>query len=98
PPGVDRLEQVHAAKQRGLPGAGCADQADDLMLRDLEVDAAQHFVAAERLTHRLQLEGAHTATPACCRRRRSRRISQSVKRASGIVIATKRTDAAREGV
>ena len=34
PPGVDGLEQVDAAQERRLAGAGRADQADDLVLRD----------------------------------------------------------------
>ena len=41
PPGVDRLEQVDAAQQRRLAGPGRADEADDLVLGDVEVDAAQ---------------------------------------------------------
>ena len=41
-PRVDRLDQVHAAEERRLARAGRADQADDLVLGDGEVDAAQH--------------------------------------------------------
>ena len=38
PPGIDRLEQVDAAEERGLARAGRADQADDLVLGEREVD------------------------------------------------------------
>ena len=62
--GVDRLEQVHAAQERRLAGAGRADQADDLVLGDGEVDAAKHLVLAERLAHALEDERvAHAVTP-----------------------------------
>ena len=46
---LDRLEQVDAAKERRLPRARGADQADDLVLGELEVDPAQHFVPPEPL-------------------------------------------------
>ena len=39
PPRIDRLEQVDAAQERGLPRPGRADQADDLVLGDGQVDA-----------------------------------------------------------
>ena len=92
---VDRLEQVDAAQQGRLAGAGRADQADDLVLLEREVDAAQHLELAERLVHVLHAERlAHASLPACCRRR-SRATSQSVNRASGIVIATKSVAATR---
>ena len=84
PPGVDRLEQVHAAQQGRLAGARGADQADDLVLGHGEVDPAQHLELAERLVQPLDPERvAHTSRPACWRRR-SRATSQSVNRASGI--------------
>ena len=92
PAGVDRLEQVDAAEERRLAGAGGADQADDLVLGDVEVDPAQHLELPERLADAVDLD--HTRLPAC-RRRRSRATSQSVKRASGIVIATKSVAATR---
>ena len=41
--------------------------------------------------------GAHASPPAC-RRRRSRSVSQSVKRASGIVSRTKKNAATKYGV
>ncbi len=92
PAGVDRLEQVHAAEERRLAGAGGADQADDLVLGHVEVDPLQHLELPERLADAVDLD--HTRLPAC-RRRLSRATSQSVKRASGIVIATKSVAATR---
>ncbi len=53
PPGLDRLEQVDAAQKRRLAGARRTDQADDLVLADVEVDPAQHLELAERLVHAL---------------------------------------------
>ena len=94
---VDRLEEVHAAQEGRLAGAGGADQADDLVLGQGQVDAAEHLELAEGLVDALELEcgsRAHASLPACCRRR-SRATSQSVKRASGIVIATKSVAATR---
>src|SRR3712207_8783839 len=49
-----RSEQVDAAQERRLAGARGADQADDLVLLDREVDSAQHRHAAERLRHPLE--------------------------------------------
>ena len=63
-------------------------------LGHIEVDPAQHVVPAEGLAQALDLDGVHVRPPAC-RLRRSRATSQSVKRASGIVIATNRTAAAK---
>src|SRR5205085_9712352 len=97
PARVDGLDQVDAAKQRGLAGPRGADQADDLVLVDAQVDAAQHLVPAEGLPQAFEHERRHR-TPPACRLRRSRTTSQSVKRASGIVIATNRNAAARYGV
>ena len=93
PARVDRLDQVDAAQQRRLARARRADQADDLVLGDGEVDAAQHLELRRTTCGRPRATSSvgHAATPAACRRRRSRTISQSVKRASGIVIATKST-------
>ena len=89
PSGVDRLEQVHAAQERRLPRARSADEADDLVLGELEVDPAQHLELAERLVHALERELRRSRSPqppASCRRL-SRATSQSVNRASGIVIS-----------
>jgi hypothetical protein len=49
PSGIDGLEQVDAAEQRGLAGARGADEADHLVLGHHEVDAAQDLEVAERL-------------------------------------------------
>ena len=89
---VDPLEQVDAAQQRRLARARRADQRNHLVLLDGEVDAAQHDVLAERLRHPFDGECGHWPAPAS-RRRRSRATSQSVNRASGIVIATNSTAA-----
>ena len=103
PPRVDRLEQVDAAQEGRLPRAGRADQAHDLVLGEREIDAAEHLELAERLVDALdeqRLPGdrlrrrAHASLPACWRLR-SRATSQSVKRASGIVIATNSVAATR---
>src|SRR5947209_18395883 len=67
------------------------------MLRDVEVDPAQHLDATERLAQAVEQQRAHRSPPAS-RRRRSRSASQSVVRASGIVIATNRNAATRYGV
>ena len=93
---VDRLEQVHAAQEGRLPRSGRPDQADDVVLGEREVDPTQHLELAERLVHVLDAErlARHASLPPCCRRR-SRAMSQSVKRASGIVIATKSVPATR---
>ena len=70
---VDRLEQVDAAKERGLAGARRADQADDLVLVDGEVDAAQHLDLAEGLVDVLDAQrGAHASAS----RRRRRRLGR----------------------
>ena len=47
--GVRQLHEVEAAQQRALARAGRAEDGDALALRDVEVDAAQHLVAAEAL-------------------------------------------------
>src|SRR3990172_10434582 len=100
-PRVDRLEQVHAAQERRLAGSRRADQADDFVLCEREVDSAEHVELAERFVQTLDGEGrrvcrAHAILPACCRLL-SLAISQSVKRASGTVIAMKRIDVAMYG-
>ncbi len=95
---VDRLQEVHAAQQRRLPGAGRADQAHDLVLGDGEIDPAQDLERPEGLVETVDDERLAHQTPVACRRRRSRSTSQSVKRASGIVNRTKRTAAATNGV
>ena len=95
-PRVDRLQQVDAAKQRRLARAGRADQADHLVLVHRQVDALQHLQLAERLVDvradERRVGVAHTRPPACCRLR-SRATSQSVNRACGTVISTKKNAA-----
>ena len=81
---VDRLEQVHTAEQRRLARAGRADQADDVVLGDVQVDAAEHLQLPEGLVHTVEEQRFAHALDAC-RLRRSRSTSQSVNRASGIV-------------
>ena len=73
PARVDRLEQVDAAQQRRLAGAGRADQADDLVLGDREVDPAQHLVLAERLAQALD--------------RRARRVTRDAPRLPAAPVA-----------
>ena len=88
PARVDPLQQVDATEQRRLARAGGSDQTDDLVLADVEIDAAEYLDGAERLVHAFEFQGsrsrAHCPPPALWRRR-SRAISQSVSRASGIV-------------
>ena len=48
---VDGLEMVDAAQERGFPGAGRAEDHNDLARHDIEVDALQHFSCAEGLVH-----------------------------------------------
>ena len=64
PAGVDRLEQVDAAQERGLARARRADEADDLVLGDHEVDPAQDLELAERLVQALDRAGASAVTGA----------------------------------
>ena len=72
-----------------FPEPGGADQADDLVVGDLEVDPAQDLELAEPLVHAVDPDGlAHTIAPAC-RFSRWRATTQSVKRVSGIVITRK---------
>src|SRR5262249_31389609 len=89
-------EEVDAPEQRRLARARGADERHDLVLGHLEVDAAEDLVAPERLRQPLDREPPpHAARAPACRRRRSRATSQSVKRASGIVIATNSVAATR---
>ena len=69
PPGIDRLEQVDAAEQRGFSRARCADEADDLVLGDGQVDAAQDLERPEGLVQVLDAQrggrwAGQRATPA----------------------------------
>ena len=47
--GIGFLQQIDAAQQRGLAGAGRADDAHDLAAVDLQVDALEHVEVAEGL-------------------------------------------------
>ena len=92
---VDGLEQVHAAQQRRLAGAGGADQAHDLVLLHGQVDVLQHLRCAEPLDDVVELD--EVPVRGVIRRLRRARAARagrrgwSVKRASGIVIRTKNT-------
>ena len=87
-----------------LPGARRADEADDLVLRDIQVDAAQDDERPERLLEALDLEGRDRASgddvigdlrrPAADRAR----SGTSVSRASGIVTTTNTSATAMYGV
>ena len=59
--GVERLEQVRAAKQRALAAAAPADDDEHFACGDAQVDAAQHDVVAELLVHSLQPDHRHIA-------------------------------------
>ena len=100
PPGVDRLDQVDAAKERRLPRARCADQADTSCSGDRRASIPRSTsVLSERLARPDRARSASvTGSPALRGPARSRAASQSVNRASGIVIATKSAAAARYGV
>src|SRR5436309_1180210 len=93
---VDVLEQVDAAEQRRLPRSRRTDQADDVVLADVEIDSVQDLEVIEGLPHALQRDKmrdlfAHTA---CARSFFSRSLMMwSVKRASGIVRKMKNTAA-----
>ena len=95
PAGVDRLEQVDAAQERRLAAPRRADEADDLVLGDGQVDAR-----AGRRGRRTTCGGPRCARPGgrpagaadaviaahpASRRRRSRATSQSVTWMSGTV-------------
>ena len=71
---VDRLEEVHAPQQRRLARAGGADETDDFVLRNVEVDAAEHLHLAEGFVDVLEPERAHIAIAPAWRRLRSRSI------------------------
>ena len=95
-PLVDVLEQVDAAEERRLPGARRADQADDLVEIDGEVDPVQHLELAEALRDVLERDEVRVrrAHSAWARSRCSRCLMRwSVKRASGIVRMMKKTAA-----
>ena len=108
--GLDRFEQVHAAKQRRLARARGPDEADDLVLGDDQVDALEHLEVAEGLVQPLDpqrlpaqraaagAEGRDRHRAPAIWRVRSRATSQSTKRDMGMVRARKMTAAMRYGV
>jgi len=61
---VDVLQQVDAAQQRRLARARCADEADDLVLGDDQVDALEHLQFTEGLVQSFDAQRlrAETAT------------------------------------
>ena len=91
PAGIDGLEQVDAAQERGLARPRRPDQADDLVLGDGQVDAAQDLERAERLVQPLDPErlGRSSADPLQAAPGHAPPVrcatSQSVNRASGMV-------------
>jgi hypothetical protein len=52
--GVDGLQPVDRAAQRGLAAAGGADHHDHLAAPDREVDVLQHVQRAEVLVHTIE--------------------------------------------
>ena len=103
PPGVDRLQQVHAAQQGGLPGTGRPDQADHLVIRHAQVDPSEHLERPERFVEPLDPDRdadirSHHARPPTCRRRRSRATRASTNRVMGTVTRTKTSPSATNGV
>ncbi len=65
--GVRRQKPREDRDQRGLAGAGEADDRDELPLLDRQIDAAQHLGplphGAEALPDVLQFEKGHVVTP-----------------------------------
>jgi hypothetical protein len=95
-PRGDRLGQVDAPEKRRLSRARGANQADDLVLGEGQVDALQHLGSVEGLAQGFDPKSlTHRAAPRASRLRRSRATSQSVRRASGIVRSTKRSAVTR---
>ena len=86
----DRLEAVDAAQEGGLAASRGADQADDLMLLDRQIEAAQDLDGAVALGDAAHLEQPHQPPPARVRRW-SRAMRRSTSRACGIVMSTNRT-------
>ena len=82
---VDRLEPVHAAKECRLAGARRADQADDLVFREAEVDPGEHLDSARSSSRSPSIRRASAFAASASCRRRSRSTGQSVNRASGMV-------------
>ena len=98
---VDVLEQVQAAQQRRLARAGRADQADHVVrAATSRSTSSRTTLVAVRLAEVLDLAAARVIghRAALPRAASSRRPSQSVSRASGIVSATKKPATTTSGV
>jgi hypothetical protein len=57
--GIDLLKPIYAAQKGGFAAARGSDQADHLMLLDLEGEARQHLVRAEALVDIADLDERH---------------------------------------
>ena len=57
------FQEVQAAQEGGLAGAGGADQGDDLAACDRERDALEHLVVAERLVDVVSDQSTHRCAP-----------------------------------
>ena len=53
---LDRLEEVHAAKEGALPAAARADDDEHLAVRDAQVDPVEDVVVAEALVHAFEAD------------------------------------------
>ena len=100
---VDGLEQVDAAQQRALARAAGADEADHLVLADVERHVVEHDLALGFLPNdfshvadaRASARHATTDPPV---RLRCRAVYQSTRRVSGMVRMRKMSAAATSGV
>ena len=66
---LDVLEPVEAAQERRLAGAGRADQADDVVLLDVEVDLVQNLQCAEPLRDAAEVDEGRCAVAVACSKR-----------------------------
>ena len=91
---IDRFEKVDAPQQGALARARRTDERHDVAARNVERDAAQHLVPAERLVDAADGKVCvHAATLVAPVRLRSRASSQSAVRVSGTVMHRKITAA-----
>ena len=96
--------RLGAAQQRRLARARAADQGDDLVLADREVDPAQHDVVAEDLDHAAHVEHrrgrrarSQQARPTAGGAGRGR-VTASASRAEGTASSTNSRPATTYGV